>query len=129
MLMTEEIRTEILMAERQRCAALISSDITVLAGLLHDDLVHVHGNGKIDGKEAYLNGVSNLYVFHQVERGDLNIRSYGDVVVVVGTLRQAVSIRGIDKMNEIKAVTTQTWLRSESGWKQTTCHNSFLAKT
>jgi ketosteroid isomerase-like protein len=124
--MTETIRAEILAAEAQRCSALMAGDISALGALMSDDLVHVHGNGKIDGKDAYLDGVAKLYVFHGVERGKLNIRLYGNVAVVVGTLQQTVSVRGVEKINEISAITTQTWLRDAAGWKQTTCHNAFL---
>lgn len=123
----DTVKDEIARLEKQRCAALTTGDLASLSGLMAEDLVHIHGNGAIDDKAGYLKGVETKYVFHRVERGDLNIRVYGDVVVVIGTLDQTVSVRGIDKMNAIKAMTTQTWVRSGSGWKQSTCHNAFLS--
>lgn len=123
---TDTTRDEILALEKRRCAALTSHDLAALRDLMADDLVHIHGNGAIDDKAGYLEGVETKYVFHRVERGDLNVRIYGDVAVVIGTLDQTVSVRGIDKRNEIKAITTQTWVRTGAGWKQSTCHNAFL---
>jgi ketosteroid isomerase-like protein len=120
-------RDEIIALEQQRCAALTTGDITALRELMADDLVHVHGNGAMDNKADYLKGVETKYVFHRVERGELNIRIYDDVAVVVGTLDQTVSVRGTDKLNQIKAIATQTWVRNDAGWKQSTCHNAFLS--
>lgn len=123
----EAIRQEIVQLEKRRCDALTSGNVAALGALMADDLVHIHGNGTIDAKAAYLNGVESKYVFHRIERGDLNIRVYGEVAVVIGTLSQTVSVRGIDKLNEISALTTQTWVRGDAGWKQSTCHNAFLS--
>lgn len=123
----DSIRDEITRLEKSRCAALTSGDVKVLSALMADDLVHIHGNGAIDDKAGYLKGVETKYIFHRVERGDLNIRVYADVAVVIGTLDQSVSVRGTDKLNAIRAITTQTWVRSGGSWKQSTCHNAFLS--
>lgn len=123
----DTVRDDIIALEKRRCAALTSGDIDAVRELMSDDLVHVHGNGVIDDKAGYLKGVETKYVFHRIERGDLNIRVYGDVVVVIGPLDQTVSVRDIDKLNQIKAIATQTWVRSGAGWKQSTCHNAFLS--
>ena len=121
------VRENIEQLEKKRCAALISGDADALGALMADDLVHVHGNGHIDGKAEYLTGFKEKYRFHEVERGDLNIRSYGDLVVVVGPLNQTVSVNGVDKLNKISAVVTQTWVRGDGAWKQSTCHMGFLS--
>ena len=127
MISTGTVRDEILALEKRRCTALTSGDVEALGELMADDLVHIHGNGAMDDKAGYLNGVETKYVFHRVERGDLNVRMYGDIAVVIGPLDQTVSVRGIDKLNQIKAIATQTWVRTSAGWKQSTCHNAFLS--
>ena len=123
----EPARQEIIDLERQRCAALIAGDIGALHGLMADDLIHIHGSGQIDDKAAYLKGVETKYTFHRIERGDLNVRIYGEVAIVVGTLSQTVSVHGVEKRKEIEALATQTWIRGSAGWKQNTCHNAFLS--
>ena len=123
----ESIRQEIVQLEKRRCEALTSGNVDALGALMADDLVHIHGNGSIDDKAGYLRGVQAKYVFHRVDRGDLRIRIYGDVVVVVGPLNQTVSVKGVDKRNEISALTTQVWVRGDVGWKQSTCQNQFLS--
>lgn len=124
---SDTARDEIVALEKRRCAALTAGDVEALGALMADDLVHIHGNGAMDDKVGYLKGVETKYVFHRVERGELNIRVYSDVAVVVGPVDQTVSVRGVDKLNQIKAIATQTWVRSSAGWKQSTCHNAFLS--
>ena len=124
---SDTVRDEIIALEKRRSAALTSGNIEAVRELMADDLVHIHDNGAIDDKAGYLKGVETKYVFHRIERGDLNIRIYGDVAVVIGPLDQTVSVRGIDKLNQIKAIATQTWVRSGATWKQSTCHNAFLS--
>lgn len=115
--------------EKRRIAALTSGDVEALGALMADDLVHVHGSGQVDDKAAYLEGVRTKYVFHRIDRGDLNIRIYGDTAVVVAPLDQTVQVRGAEKLSEIKAISTQTWVRDGEGWKQSTCHMGFLSRS
>jgi ketosteroid isomerase-like protein len=120
-------RQAIIDLEKRRIAALTSCDVQALGALMADDLVHVHGNGHMDDKAAYLEGIRTKYIFHRIERGEMNIRVYGDTAVVVAPLDQTVEVRGNDKRNEIKAVSTQTWVRAGDSWKQSTCHMGFLS--
>ncbi len=107
---------EIRRLERQRCEALTSGDVEALGALMADDLVHIHGNGHIDGVADYLKGVETKYIFHRLDRGDLDIRIYGDCAVVVGSVEQTVEVRGIDKRNEITGLAVRRqrqWHRFE----------------
>lgn len=118
--------TDLEQAERRRCAALMTDDSDTLAAMLADDLVHVHLNGSVDGKAAYLAGVREKYGFADVERGPLNVRIYGDVGVITGTLTQKIRLKATGEIIPIRAFTTQTWLRSGDGWLLNTCHNAAL---
>lgn len=113
--------------ENRRIAALVSADLAVLDGLLADDLVHVHGTGKIDDKEEYLRGVAGKYKFHAIRRGDLNIRVFGDLAIVTGRLSQTVSLQGDDRLIDVDAIVTQTWIRDKDDWKQNTCHTGAIS--
>jgi len=124
----EAVRQEIERLEGLRCEALMAGNVGTLGGLMADDLVHIHGTGDIEDKATYLLGVQDKYCFHRVERGALQMRAYGDVVVVNGPLRQTISLRGTNQRRDVDAVVTQLWIRVEDGWRQNTCHNAFLAK-
>lgn len=112
--------------ELERGAALMAGDIDKLATLVAEDLVHIHLNGQIDDKATYLGGVRDKYRFHNVVRGPLNIRVYADVAIMVGTLTQQVTVKPTGATLDIKAITTQAWLRTADGWIQTTCHSAPL---
>lgn len=118
---------EILKLEALRCKALTSGDVEALGAIVSDDLVHIHGNGHVDGRADYLEGVAKKYKFHSIERGDLKVRVYDDVAVVNGPLTQVVSVSGNDKLNNISAIVTQTWICQAGQWKQNTCHMGFLS--
>ena len=120
--------TDIRDAEERRCAALLAQDIAALGDLLADDLVHIHGSGATDDKVGFLHGIEHKYDFHAISRGDLTIRIYGDVAVMTGPLSQTISHKGAAERHDIEAMTTQVWLLTESGWRQTTCQNQFLPR-
>lgn len=123
----DAVRQELARLEEMRIAALLAGDVEALGMLMAEDLVHIHGNGQMDGKADYLAGVKSKYKFHRIERGETQIRIYGDTAIVTGRLDQSVSVNGIDKINEISAAVTQSWLHGADGWRQNTCHMGFLA--
>ena len=123
----EAVRQELARLEDMRIAALMAGDVDALGALMADDLVHIHGNGQMDGKAEYLSGVKTKYKFHRIERGETRIRIFGDMAIVNGLLSQSVSVNGIDKINEVSAAVTQSGVRGAEGWKQNTCHMGFLS--
>src|SRR3546814_15687993 len=62
--------------------ALISRDVERLETLIADDLIHIHGNGKVEGKSEYLEGIRARYRFYRVDRSGLKIRTYKSVAVL-----------------------------------------------
>lgn len=115
------------LAERLRCAAIMEGDVDALATMLANDLVHVHLPGRIDNKSGYLEGVRNKYLFRDLTRGPLDIRIYGNVAVMIGELTQKLILRTTWEVRDIRAITSQVWLKSETRWLLTTCHNAPLA--
>ena len=113
--------------EAERCAALMRGDADALDAMLAEDLVHIHLNGKADGKAAYLAGVREAYTFRALSRGALTIRCYGDVAVMTGQLSQKLEVRATGAVMDVRAMTTQTWLHRDGAWLLTTCHNAPLA--
>ena len=120
---------EVREAEQLRCECLMRGDLEGLSALMANDLVHVHGDGHIDDKAGYLDGVANKFRFHDVERNDLRVRVYGVVAVMVGRLSQTVVVAATQESHPIQAGTTQTWNRTDRGWLQSTCHNAFLPRS
>jgi hypothetical protein len=123
----DDIHQQIIDLENARIEALTSGDVEAVGMLMAEDLVHIHGNGHMDDRSAYLDGVANKFKFHRIERSGLKIRVYDNAVVVNGAISQTVSVNGVDKINQLEGVATQTWMRSDDGWKQSTCHMHFLS--
>lgn len=112
--------------EAGRCAALVKGDVASVEALLAGDLVHIHLTGQVDDKPGYLSGLREKYTFERVERGALTIRVYGDLAVMIGPLSQRVQVRATGQSVDVRAITTQTWLRTAQGWRLNTCHNAVL---
>lgn len=126
MLDSDGIADEILDLEARRCAALLAGDVATLGDLLSDDLVHIHGNGQVDGKTQYLEGVEGKYVFRELKRGHLDVRAYGEFAVVIGSLEQTIEVRETGQIVKVEAIVSQTWIRADARWRQNTCHMHFL---
>ncbi len=107
----------ITLLEKARTEALISANWDRLAELLTEDLVHVHANGQIEGKWAYIDSVRSKLDFISIEREPLTIRTYGSCVIATGTMTQSVRVKGPGTVVELKAATTQVWVREGNLWK------------
>ena len=108
----------ITLLEKARTSALISANWDRLAELLTEDLVHIHANGQIEGKLDYIDSVRSKLDFISIEREPLTIRTYGSFVIATGIMTQSVRVKGPGTVVELKAATTQVWVREENVWKQ-----------
>ncbi len=118
---------ELQAAENARCKALMNNDVDGLATMLDEDLSHIHLNGNVDGKDAYLSGVRDRFRFLSVQRDNLQIRVFGDTAVMIGDLIQQTRTLETNTDFDIKAVTTQVWARQNGKWILNTCHNALPA--
>ncbi|MCP3705645.1 nuclear transport factor 2 family protein [Paraburkholderia sp. CNPSo 3274] len=71
---TATIQSEIVGLEDTRCHALVEADIETLDELVSDDVVHVHGNGKVDDKITYMKMMRKQVRFLKAERDRLDVR-------------------------------------------------------
>ncbi|NIJ37625.1 hypothetical protein FHR22_002309 [Sphingopyxis panaciterrae] len=119
-------QSQVLRRELDRGTALISRDVEQLDTLIADDLIHIHGNGQIEGKPEYLEGIRTKYRFYRVDRTGLAIRIYGSVAVLTGPILQVFSIAGDDRKFETEGLLTQVWLKADADWRLNTYHMQFL---
>jgi hypothetical protein len=68
--------------ELRRCHAIGTGNVLVLADLLTDDYVHVHGTGQVDDKAAFIKNIVDRPRI--VSRGDLAIERYETVALIRG---------------------------------------------
>jgi hypothetical protein len=87
-----------LLADRQRCDALLSADVATLSGLVDDVLSYTHSSGRHDTRESYLDGVgSGRTVYYAIERERVSARALDGAVLVEGVARLEVTIDGVAK--------------------------------
>lgn len=111
-----ETIAEIKRLEAARCRALAANDFAALDALLADDLVHIHTTGMVETKAQYLAGAQNRIQFLSAERGELNVRVYGDVAVATGPLDQAIRMRATGQERRLESITTQVWRKTGGRW-------------
>jgi hypothetical protein len=114
----QEVAATIEQLEKERCRALTCGDYESLGQLLSEDLVHVHATGIIEDKAGYLKSIAAGLQFVRIERSSSKVRVYSDVAVMTGILEQTIRVLATNNIVEMRAVATQTWARSVTGWKQ-----------
>jgi ketosteroid isomerase-like protein len=87
----EQVRAEILAVEERRCRALVDVDIAALADLYDDSIVHIHAPGLIHDKTQLLDHVATRKAYLGISRGELTIRTVGDVAVMTGRIENRLS--------------------------------------
>lgn len=107
--MTTNAKDAILDLERRRCEAISAADEAALRAVLSDDYIHVHATGHIDRIDTYLKVVTEHP--RHTERGEITLRQYGDVAVLVG---DQVNTRDSQKT---AVVVTQVAVRQGDQWR------------
>lgn len=101
---------------RLHYAAAIAADVTVLAGLLSDDLVYTHSNGLRQDNTSYLGQVgSGFYRDFTINHQPDQVWVAGDVAVVTGTQSSSRSTPG--KEFQMTTVSMDVWCRRDGGWR------------
>lgn len=112
-----DIRSQVLVADESRYQALYRQDVAALGRILvDDDYVHIHANGKIDDKAAFLASIEAArYRFIDAERTEQQVRLAGPLVLLHGRTRTTLDVAGETKVMD-NAFTT-VWQQTENGLK------------
>lgn len=105
---TDPAEQAVLLAEAQRCAAMLRGDVAALQALLSDGLRYVHSTATSDSKGSYLaklhSGALNYLSLHFE---DLQAQKAGDAVVVTGRMRAEVRKDG--QVKPVRSVFMTVW--------------------
>ena len=114
--MSAALLAEMIAADEARYQALYRQDIASLEPMLADDYLHVHANGKMDDKAAFLATIQAArYRFVDAQRTEQQLRIAGAAVLLCGKTRTTLDVAGASKVMANAFVTV--WLPSESRWK------------
>jgi len=121
-----DLQAQIESLELARGNALLREDWNSLATLISPDLVHIHANGAVEDREAYLEGVRTRLAFKTFERESLQVRGSVDHAIATGVLKQTLLDRVSGARFDIRVITTQVWVKSAQGWQQASFHATHL---
>lgn len=112
-----DVRAAALALETERQRALIDGDLDALDAIFDDALVHIHAPGLVHDKHLLLEHVGTRRAYLAIDRGELSVRQIGDVVIMVGTIRNV--LRNPDgSSREQRGTVTQVLRRGEDGaWR------------
>lgn len=119
---------DLLALEQERSRALVEEDYASVAELFADDLVYVHTTGLVQGKHDYLEYARSAVQYLAIERGQLDIRFYGDdLAVMTGPQCNTLQKRGGDQSIRGEGFATQVWVRADKGWQMSSFHATKVA--
>lgn len=107
----------LLALETQRQQALVAGDRQCLAGLLADDLIHIHSTGMVHGKAEFLEHVVKMGGFVAIERPTPDIRLLGDIAIISGETRNIVRSLHDGAERARHGYSTLVLRRSLQGWQ------------
>ncbi|QJW85350.1 nuclear transport factor 2 family protein [Ramlibacter terrae] len=114
--MERDIFEALLAADEARYQALYVQDVTALAGMLRDDYLHTHANGKTDDKDAFLTSIAAArYRFVRADRSEQRVRTAGAVALLSGHTATTLDMAG--ELKTIRNAFVTAWVREEGGWK------------
>lgn len=116
--MTDDLTELLVGLERSRCEATSTADLPALREIYTDDLTYTHSSGLTQNLGELLAGLVKFTP--RVSRtDDLQVRFFGDVAVMTGTLRAELpGPPGPDGPRIIEPHALQVWVRQGERWKQ-----------
>jgi ketosteroid isomerase-like protein len=118
-----DVRNQLLALEQERGRALVEEDYARVAELFADDLVYVHTTCLVQGKADYLDYVRSAVQYLAIERGELQIRFFGEALAVMtGPQCNTLQKRGGDQTVRGEGFATQVWARGAQGWQISSFH-------
>lgn len=121
-LVIEEIRR----LEELRCSSIVKGDLKRLLTLLPADLIHTHANGRVEGRDEYLENIRSRVQFLEIYRKDLVFVVKGGTVIVSGILEHKARLNDQEEVKHFLGKATQVWIKSGAEWRQYAFHATRL---
>jgi len=112
----QAIEDEVRAVESKRVAFLTTGRIDSVAAILSDDLTHTHAGGATQTKEELLAPLRSGEVGYQsMKHEDVQVRSYGDAVMMRGYTNVNVTAKGVPAAIRIRFTTI--YAKEKGQWK------------
>ena len=116
--MTDDLTAQLIELEHARCLAMTRADIPALEAINSADLTYTHTGGQTEDLPSFL---ANIRKYPRVitRHDDLQVRVYGDVAVMTGTLHASFPARdGGSEPIEMDSHALQVWVKQDDSWRQ-----------
>lgn len=101
--------------DRARRKAMLNADVATLDGLFADDLVWIHGSGRVDDKATLLSAIGSHTVrYTAMEVLDETVRDLGGTVLLGGVVAMTVVLNG--QTRDLKNRFTIVWAHRDERW-------------
>ena len=112
------VTAELLALEQRRCEAIVACDEASLRELLAPNLVHVHTRGNQDSLESYLLYLKGKVEIVKLERRDIKLAIYDNLVVMTGGQINTARLRGSDdEPTKVESQVMQVWVKGGRHWQ------------
>jgi ketosteroid isomerase-like protein len=110
----QAVVAEVLAAEEARLAAIDAQDWAAAAEYLAEDVVYVHMNAKLEGKEGNLAELKEAP--RHYSHSELVVQPYGDFAVMTGVLDVAFPPNPDGTSRGARGRAIQVWARQDGRW-------------
>jgi ketosteroid isomerase-like protein len=123
-----QIKAEILEAERQWAKAFLELDLVTIEKLIDDDYILIQHDGSLERKAQVLESLASQHRHWESASSDNHeVRVYGDVAVVIGHWQS----RGHnhDQAFDYEAQYMAVWVKRHDGWRITADQSTPIPKS
>ena len=122
----DNMETEIRDLQTRRLRAMTEADVPALQRLLADDLIYTHASGWRQTKAEFLASIrSGELLYHSFTSDDLNVRGYGNMVLVTG--RAAAKVRAKGQELNVSLLYLEAYVKQDGRWQLVAWQSTRLA--
>lgn len=112
-----EVEQAVLAAQDRRVAATLAADLTLLDGMLTDDLSYTHSNAVVETKAEFLDALkSGRYRYKSTRFDERKVRLLGGAAAAIsGTCRVQVTSGGREL--DVRLRFTELYVKQADAWK------------
>jgi hypothetical protein len=111
--------------DRQRMTAMAQMDITKVKTFFSDDLIWTHATARVDTKQSLIKDMeSGEVTYSRMEPSDVKAQDFGNVVVLTGMVRIAVTWR--QKLYETSLRITDVWANNNGAWQMVALQSTLI---
>jgi ketosteroid isomerase-like protein len=110
------VEDQIKKIENDRAAAVVKGDVATLEGLTSDDYTLINANGQLSTKAQTMNAIKTGDIkLTSNELSDLNVRVYGNTVVVTGKSNAKGTLMGREVKGPV--LFTRVYVKKNGKWQ------------